>query len=105
MLADPHYAGWTISAIALEAGFGEDGLDAVHEAGDVPADQVEPLSRGIDGFLLASSLDMVDKPAATREFIARAKRVVDAGRPPCPFCGQPLDPSGHLCPRHNGYRR
>jgi len=44
-------------------------------------------------------------PAATRAFIARAKRVVAAGRPPCPFCGQPLDPSGHLCPRHNGYRR
>jgi uncharacterized repeat protein (TIGR03847 family) len=44
-------------------------------------------------------------PAATREFIARAKRVVSAGRPPCPFCGQPLDPEGHLCPRHNGYRR
>jgi uncharacterized repeat protein (TIGR03847 family) len=44
-------------------------------------------------------------PAATRAFIARARRVVDAGRPPCPFCGQPLDPNGHLCPRHNGYRR
>jgi uncharacterized repeat protein (TIGR03847 family) len=44
-------------------------------------------------------------PAATRSFIARAKRVVSAGRPPCPLCGQPLDPSGHLCPRHNGYRR
>jgi uncharacterized repeat protein (TIGR03847 family) len=44
-------------------------------------------------------------PAATKAFIARAKRVVGAGRPPCPLCGQPLDPTGHLCPRHNGYRR
>jgi uncharacterized repeat protein (TIGR03847 family) len=44
-------------------------------------------------------------PAATKAFIARAKRVVGAGRPPCPLCGQPLDPAGHLCPRHNGYRR
>lgn len=44
-------------------------------------------------------------PAATQSFIARAKRVVQAGRPPCPLCGQPLDPEGHLCPRHNGYRR
>lgn len=34
----------------------------------VPAEQVEPLARGIDGFLLASSLDMVNKPAAAREF-------------------------------------
>ncbi|GAA2508472.1 DUF3090 domain-containing protein [Winogradskya humida] len=44
-------------------------------------------------------------PEATRAFIARAKRVVAAGRPPCPLCGQPLDPAGHLCPRHNGYHR
>lgn len=44
-------------------------------------------------------------PEATRAFIDRARRVVAAGRPPCPLCGQPLDPSGHLCPRHNGYHR
>ncbi|TDB77136.1 DUF3090 domain-containing protein [Micromonospora sp. KC723] len=44
-------------------------------------------------------------PQATREFIERARRVVNAGRPPCPLCGQPLDPAGHLCPRHNGYHR
>jgi uncharacterized repeat protein (TIGR03847 family) len=44
-------------------------------------------------------------PAAARAFIERARRVVAAGRPPCPLCGQPLDPRGHLCPRHNGYHR
>jgi uncharacterized repeat protein (TIGR03847 family) len=44
-------------------------------------------------------------PEATREFIDRARRVVAAGRPPCPLCGQPLDPAGPLCPRHNGYHR
>ncbi|GAA1587908.1 DUF3090 domain-containing protein [Actinoplanes couchii] len=44
-------------------------------------------------------------PDATRAFIDRARRVVAAGRPPCPLCGQPLDPAGHLCPRHNGYHR
>lgn len=44
-------------------------------------------------------------PEETRAFIDRARRLVAAGRPPCPLCGNPLDPSGHLCPRHNGYRR
>lgn len=44
-------------------------------------------------------------PQATMTFIERAQRVVASGRQPCPLCGQPLDPSGHLCPRHNGYRR
>src|SRR3954452_18383864 len=44
-------------------------------------------------------------PEATRAFIDRARRVGAARRPPCPLCGQPLDPAGHLCPRHNGYHR
>jgi uncharacterized repeat protein (TIGR03847 family) len=43
-------------------------------------------------------------PAYAQEFIARATRLVAAGRPPCPLCGQPLDPQGHLCPRRNGHR-
>ena len=38
-------------------------------------------------------------------FTARSKAVVNAGRLPCPFCGMPIDPRGHLCPRANGYRR
>ena len=40
-----------------------------------------------------------------RDFVARAQALVAGGRPPCPFCLQPLDPSGHICPRANGYRR
>ena len=36
---------------------------------------------------------------------ARAESVVAAGRAPCPFCGGPIDPDGHLCPRANGFRR
>jgi uncharacterized repeat protein (TIGR03847 family) len=38
-------------------------------------------------------------------FSTRSKAVVNAGRLPCPFCGIPIDPRGHLCPRANGYRR
>jgi uncharacterized repeat protein (TIGR03847 family) len=43
--------------------------------------------------------------ATARAFAKRALAVVAAGRPPCPFCNNPLDPSGHICPRANGYRR
>ena len=42
---------------------------------------------------------------AARVFAKRALTVVSAGRPPCPFCGNPLDPGGHICPRANGFRR
>ena len=41
--------------------------------------------------------------AAARSFVARAARVVSSGRPPCPLCGAPLDPHGHICPRRNGH--
>ena len=40
---------------------------------------------------------------AARGFVLRAARVVAAGRPPCPLCGAPLDPTGHICPRRNGH--
>jgi uncharacterized repeat protein (TIGR03847 family) len=48
---------------------------------------------------------VVLEPARARAFAARCARVVAAGRRTCPFCGQPLDPGGHVCPRANGYRR
>lgn len=40
-----------------------------------------------------------------RAFAQQAQSVVAAGRPPCPLCGNPLDPDGHICPRLNGYHR
>jgi len=42
--------------------------------------------------------------AMARAFAKRAQLVVSAGRPPCPFCGLPVDADGHLCPRMNGHR-
>ena len=38
-----------------------------------------------------------------RGFVNGALAVVAAGRLPCPLCGQPLDPAGHICPRRNGH--
>jgi uncharacterized repeat protein (TIGR03847 family) len=43
--------------------------------------------------------------SAASEFIRRTRSVLAAGRPPCPLCSMPLEPSGHICPRANGYRR
>lgn len=44
-------------------------------------------------------------PGQARAFAKRAQQVVSAGRPDCPFCGGPIDPAGHLCPRANGFKR
>ncbi|MDT4939873.1 MAG: hypothetical protein QOG80_3544 [Pseudonocardiales bacterium] len=51
------------------------------------------------------ALRVLIEPGRARAFVDRARRVISAGRPPCPLCGLPLDPSGHICPRHNGYHR
>jgi uncharacterized repeat protein (TIGR03847 family) len=45
------------------------------------------------------------EPRQARAFVKRAELVVGAGRPTCPFCGQPIDPEGHLCVRANGFKR
>jgi len=36
-------------------------------------------------------------------FAIRSVQLIEAGRPPCPLCGLPLDPRGHDCPRTNGH--
>jgi uncharacterized repeat protein (TIGR03847 family) len=62
---------------------------------DLPIDEPEPEELFVVRLL----------PAQARVFANRAAAVVSAGRPACQFCGGPVDPSGHLCPRANGYRR
>jgi len=39
--------------------------------------------------------------AQVRAMAARGIEAVAGGRPPCPLCDQPMDPSGHRCPRWN----
>ncbi len=83
-------------------------------AGDLPADELAVAAAEVDPDVdpaevlesAASEVFVVRlPPPAARGFATRAETVVSAGRPPCPFCGQPLDPEGHLCPRANGYKR
>lgn len=54
-----------------------------------------------------ASLDVVRvqlEPNAALEFASGAIAVVQAGRPPCPMCGELLEPTGHFCTRRNGYQ-
>ena len=71
-------------------------------AGEEPIDEEAILSDSDEG---PDALRVTITPMAARAFVARARRVVAAGRPSCPLCSLPLDPTGHVCPRQNGYRR
>jgi uncharacterized repeat protein (TIGR03847 family) len=40
-------------------------------------------------------------PTVAATFCRRARELVAAGRPTCRWCGNPIDPDGHPCPRMN----
>ena len=82
----------TAQAVVVEA------VAATYE----PIDEDAILSDSDEG---PDALRVTITPAAARAFVARARRVIAAGRPSCPLCSLPLDPTGHVCPRQNGYRR
>jgi uncharacterized repeat protein (TIGR03847 family) len=91
--------GWDAarSVVILEC---HDAQDAV-EADDEGAPMIEPEHPAE----LDTVLRVVIEPSQARAFARRCVKLVSAGRPPCPFCGGPLDPTGHVCPRSNGYKR
>lgn len=86
--------GWddSTSRLVVEAHAITEEGEQVPEIGDDDSDGPDTLRVWLD-------------PARARAFAERARAVVSAGRPACPFCAQPLDPGGHVCPRANGYRR
>ncbi|MDT4945979.1 MAG: hypothetical protein QOH14_2712 [Pseudonocardiales bacterium] len=93
-----------VSAMGL-AWDGDQGL-VVIEA-QAPTEDVEEAEETLledveDG---PDALRVLIEPRRARAFVDRARKVISAGRPPCPLCGQPLDPEGHICPRQNGYHR
>ncbi|HUD69607.1 MAG TPA: DUF3090 family protein [Acidimicrobiales bacterium] len=58
---------------------------------------IEPVEEGGDSLFVTLT---AEQAAA---FAIRAVQLIEAGRPPCPLCGLPLDPRGHDCPRTNGH--
>lgn len=90
------------SDITVEArsGFGDEDGDEDDETAEGVDDPDEIPDDAPDGpDVLRVRLD----GASALGFARRAARVVAAGRPPCPFCGEPLNPEGHVCVRTNGY--
>jgi uncharacterized repeat protein (TIGR03847 family) len=90
-----------VGAIALA--WDHDGDRVIIEAQEETDEPVEPLTDDIpeDG---PAVLRVRISAASARAFSRRALAIVSQGRPPCPLCGLPLDPAGHVCPRQNGHR-
>ena len=90
-LVEPVVAEWVIASLGVS--YDEEGDRVVLVAEELVEEGEEPARASI---------------RITREQVAAFARhgneVVAAGRPPCPLCGGPLDPEGHMCPRLNGHR-
>jgi len=80
----------------------------VGSIGVAPSDGGDRVVVSIEELVEEEDMGHVARIALTREqaaaFAIRATQLVEAGRPPCPLCGLPLDPAGHICPRTNGHR-
>jgi len=78
------------------------GTDAVVIEAQTPTDDGEYAELPDDAEEGPDLLRVRIDAASARGFVQRAEALLGAGRPACPFCGQPLDPQGHFCPRGNG---
>jgi len=90
-LEEPTEPDWAIGTIGVSFDEAEDRVVLVIEE-LVPEGEVGAIAR----------VSITREQAAA--FTIQATRLVESGRPPCPLCGSPLDPSGHECPRTNGHR-
>jgi uncharacterized repeat protein (TIGR03847 family) len=88
-LIEPFEEGWTVGPIGVAYDEPDDRIvvvleELVDEEGDPGASVRVRLTR-----------------AQVQAFVNHARGIVAAGRPPCRFCGLPIDPDGHPCPRMN----
>jgi uncharacterized repeat protein (TIGR03847 family) len=66
------------------------------------AEEVAEPSEDAEDVRTGSSARLVVTRVQAAALAKEGKRLVEGGRPPCPFCGYPLDQRGHVCPRANG---
>lgn len=112
-LAEPVVPEFRVGTLTL--GWDSDRERVVIEARELTSDDPEEADdeeeEDVEEPVLMAS-DLTDGPDVVRvqlepekalEFASGAVAVVQAGRPTCPNCGAPLDPTGHFCPRRNGY--
>ncbi len=91
-LLEPVVAEWVVGSL---------GVSYDEDADRVVVLAEELVEEGED----AASARITATRAQIAALAAHGADVVAAGRPPCPLCGQPLDPQGHVCVRLNGHRQ
>ena len=88
-LTEPFEEGWTVGPIGVAYDEPDDRIVVVLE--ELMEEEDEE----------GASVKVRLTRAQVSAFVGHARVLVAAGRPPCRFCGLPLDPDGHMCPRMN----
>ena len=103
-LVEPAQAIWTVGAIGVAYDEPSDRVVVVlEELTDTPPDA----DLEADDEMLApddesgASVRVRLSRSQVSAFVHHSRAVVSSGRPPCRFCGLPIDPDGHPCPRMN----
>lgn len=91
-LAEPVAPEWVVSSIGV-------GYDRVHDRVLVVAEEAVPDEDDVPEDEAASVRVLLTR-GQVRAFIDHADEVVSGGRPPCQWCGQPMNP-GRPCPCQN----
>ena len=84
------FEGWDVGSIGVTYDEPEERIVVVLE--ELTGEDETPASALLVRFTLAQARRR--SPASRFELVAQ-------GRPNCRFCGQPIDPDGHACPRMN----
>jgi uncharacterized repeat protein (TIGR03847 family) len=92
-LVQPVLEEWIIGTLSVAYDDGEDRIV-------LQADELVDEEAGEEGGHARFHLTRAQVVAYCRH----AEELMASGRPPCPICGGPMDPEGHVCPRSNGHR-
>jgi uncharacterized repeat protein (TIGR03847 family) len=99
-LIEPVQELWTVGPIGVAYDEPDDRIVVVLE--ELVAEEPEPEDDAVeedddDGDTVRVRLNR----AQVSSFVQHSRELVAAGRPACRFCGLPVDPAGHPCPRMN----
>ena len=91
---EPLDAAWAVGSLGVAY---DEALDRILLVAEELVDEEEGREPATARFRLSR--------AQAAAFVERADELMKTGRKPCPICGQPMNPDGHICPRSNGHAR
>lgn len=78
----------------MELGFDEATDHLIVSAHDIEAEDAEDTPARLTARITR---------AQARDLVGEIETLVASGRPRCPLCSRPMEPTGHVCPQQNGH--